>query len=210
MARQRASATVVEGDEQDVDQTETDNGERFVRLKPYNPKRGIKVRRYHIGGVLFREDRGWHLVKDQALLEKLEGLTQDRNDPDSPLLFDIVTREEAEAIDEKDSNAQRLRGHSGNATRIEGSRKRAVTVTTRDDKSRIVAPVAPMGTDVADITTNDGEFPNDPPLREHVDPEDTTGTDNVEEMQDDDDGRIAGVGRAAGANVSKKKARGGR
>ena len=39
----------------------------FVRLKPYDPRRGYVLRRYTYRGIKFQEERGWFRVpKDVA------------------------------------------------------------------------------------------------------------------------------------------------
>lgn len=71
----------------------------LARLKPLNERKGHRVRIYMYEGARFYVDRGWYEV-DEALAEKLRDLHQDYDDPDSPDLFDVCTREEAERLEQ--------------------------------------------------------------------------------------------------------------
>lgn len=70
----------------------------LVRLKPFNEKKGYVVRVYMIDGVRFHEERGWYEVPDE-FANRLRELHQDHYNDDSPLLFDVCTRKEAERLD---------------------------------------------------------------------------------------------------------------
>ncbi len=105
--------------------------EVLIRLKPYNPRKGFVVRRYHVRGILFREDRGWYRCTDDALAERLGKLRQRDTDPDSPQLFDIVTEAEAQEIDAR----ERIQGDGrATASQAHDVAARSTTVSTRDAK----------------------------------------------------------------------------
>ncbi len=114
---------------------------RLIRLKPYNPRKGYVTRRYHVRGTLFREDRGWYECKDPEFADYLEKLHQRSGDEDSPLLFDVCTREEAQAIEEREASSPNQASVSApNPTR-------RTTVTSQDtarDRERKVDPNLPM------------------------------------------------------------------
>ena len=72
----------------------------YVRLKPYNRKRGHVLRRYTYRGVRFFEGR-WYKVPE-ALARELSDLHQRHGDEDAPLAFDVATEVQARAIEEKE------------------------------------------------------------------------------------------------------------
>lgn len=76
--------------------------ELMVRLKPYKPEKGFKVRRYHIAGMLFREDRGWYKTSDLAVLKLLAQQKQDAYEEEAKPIFDIVDQAEAAKIDARE------------------------------------------------------------------------------------------------------------
>lgn len=73
---------------------------KFVRLKPYNPRKGFVTQRHARGNDLFfigGVRPNWYEV-DDAVAEELKGDRQFHNDPDSKPLFDIMTKEEKEQV----------------------------------------------------------------------------------------------------------------
>jgi hypothetical protein len=88
--------------------------EIWVRLKPLNERKGIRLQRYGIYGMRFEEKRGWYIVP--AVLEMADGSTidiaaklrtirNDNDDRDSPLAFDVMTAEEAKRLDADERKA---------------------------------------------------------------------------------------------------------
>lgn len=87
--------------------------EFWVRLKAYNPRRGYKLRSFMAFGLKFEEARSWYKVpevivrrnedtreKEQInVIEYLSAVREDNNDTESPLAFEICTKEEALAAD---------------------------------------------------------------------------------------------------------------
>ena len=76
----------------------------FVRLKPYDPRRGHVLRRYTYRGIKFQEERGWFRVpKDVA--DYLRAVHQVPGDEHSPLAFDCCTEAEAKGLDAKEKES---------------------------------------------------------------------------------------------------------
>ena len=76
----------------------------FVRLKPYDPRRGNVLRRYTYRGIKFHEERGWFRVpKDVA--DYLRAVHQVPGDEHSPLAFDCCTEAEAKSLDAKEKES---------------------------------------------------------------------------------------------------------
>lgn len=85
-----------------------------VRLKPYDPKKGHKIRQYMVFGIRFEESKGWYRVpavfirynnenepeSQIDVVDYLRQVRQDNDDPDSPLAFDVCTPAEAKALDD--------------------------------------------------------------------------------------------------------------
>lgn len=78
----------------------------FVRLKPYDPRRGYVLRRYTYRGIKFQEERGWFRVpKDVA--DYLRAVHQVPGDEHSPLAFDCCTEAEAKSLEAKEATVTR-------------------------------------------------------------------------------------------------------
>jgi hypothetical protein len=76
----------------------------LVRLKPFEPRRGLVLRRFTYAGIKFHEDRGWYRV-EKGVAEYLRSVRERPEDPHSPLAFDVCTEEEALAKDAKENAA---------------------------------------------------------------------------------------------------------
>lgn len=74
----------------------------LVRIKPFNPRRGYVMRSHIDGptGAQFKEERGWYEVP-KAVGERLKEVTSKPLSPESPLAFDVCTREEAIALEKR-------------------------------------------------------------------------------------------------------------
>lgn len=86
---------------------------KFVRIKPFNPKRGQTMRSYTRveGRDIYREERGWYEVQDDKEADELAKVRVDADDPRSPLAFDVAaTREEAEQIEANDPPPEPTQG----------------------------------------------------------------------------------------------------
>jgi hypothetical protein len=72
----------------------------LVRLKLYDPRRGLVLRRYTYRGIRFQEDRGWYRV-EKDVGEYLRCVRQS-SDPHAALAFDVCSEEEAKSLDAKE------------------------------------------------------------------------------------------------------------
>ena len=75
----------------------------LVRLKPHDPRRGYKLRRYTYRGIKFQEERGWYRV-DKDVADYLRDVRQVPSDEHAPLAFDVCTADEAKALDSKEKD----------------------------------------------------------------------------------------------------------
>ena len=75
----------------------------LVRLKPHDPRRGYKLRRYTYRGIKFQEERGWYRV-DKDVADYLREVRQVHSDEHAPLAFDVCTADEAKALDSKEKD----------------------------------------------------------------------------------------------------------
>lgn len=84
---------------------------KLVRLKPYNPKRGHNLRKYTHSptGKKFEEPLGWYRVED-TLAVYLATVKQNPTDSDSPDAFDVVSEDEAKAIDKREAKEKDKKG----------------------------------------------------------------------------------------------------
>jgi hypothetical protein len=114
---------------------------KVVRIKPYNPKKGFKLRTYVLHGTVFRETAGWYEVSD-ADAAYLATIRNSQYDGNAPLAFDVCTREEAQALEdaerkqvEKASATAPLRIHHPSVAQARDAARRAAredVVTTAD------------------------------------------------------------------------------
>lgn len=82
----------------------------LVRIKPHNPRRGYKLRKYLVYGMKYEEKAGWYKInkymrqggKTIDVGQYLSEVRNDSNDPESPLAFDVCTKEEASSIEAKE------------------------------------------------------------------------------------------------------------
>lgn len=77
----------------------------LARLKPYNPKRGFKIKRFSVHGIRFDVGGKWYRV-DPHVADYLKTVKNDNNDPDSPFAFDVCTEEEAKTLMQDERDAQ--------------------------------------------------------------------------------------------------------
>lgn len=81
----------------------------YVRLKPYNPKKGHVVRRYnHVKyGVTLTQESGWVAMKE-PLARLFEAYTQNPEDPLSPALCDVRSKEGAINLEKEEERLRRM------------------------------------------------------------------------------------------------------
>ena len=70
----------------------------YVRLKPFNRKRGHMLRRYAYRGVRFYEGR-WYKVPE-VLAKGLGEIRQRHGDIDAPYAFDVASEDQAREIEQ--------------------------------------------------------------------------------------------------------------
>jgi hypothetical protein len=61
----------------------------YVRIKPYNARKGHTLRSYTFGGMTFREEVGWYEVAEHVA-QKLAGVHMNPESEDTPLAFDVA------------------------------------------------------------------------------------------------------------------------
>jgi hypothetical protein len=104
----------------------------MVRLKSYDPARGIVMRRYTYAGIKFQPERGWYRV-EKSVAEYLKNIRQDPADPHTPLAFDVMTDDEARALESREQQSQRR--SAGDVVPVSPARvdlRAEGTVTTQD------------------------------------------------------------------------------
>jgi len=72
----------------------------FVRLKPYNPAKGFVVQRLVVQGVRFMAGH-WYEV-NAKLATVLSTIHETPDNLETPLAFDILSREQAKALEAKE------------------------------------------------------------------------------------------------------------
>jgi hypothetical protein len=77
---------------------------KFIRIRPYDKRRGQLVQRYVYRGFRFEVARGWYQVEDH-IAEELAGVLTFPDNPDSKPVFDVATKEEAEALSMREYEA---------------------------------------------------------------------------------------------------------
>ena len=92
----------------------------LVRIKPFNPKKG-HLRKTHIEqkfGMKFKVEGGWYEVP-AAVARELRKITQNPDDPESPEVFDVVTRAQAQEIRQfEELKAEKLRATPDAPTKL--------------------------------------------------------------------------------------------
>ncbi|MFI5297477.1 MAG: hypothetical protein ACHREM_05210 [Polyangiales bacterium] len=109
----------------------------LVRLKSLDPRRGYVLRRYTYAGIKFQEERGWYRVT-KAVAEYLRTVHQVADDAVSPLAFDVLSDEEAKALDAREEAEAKVRRSATDDIRL--SEARTDAVTTADLAPRGPAP----------------------------------------------------------------------
>ncbi len=72
----------------------------FASLRPFDPDRGLKLRRFTTRGVMFQQHddpakRRWYKITDESLARQLMKVRSSENDRNSPFAFDVVTEDQA-------------------------------------------------------------------------------------------------------------------
>lgn len=103
--------------------------EIWVRIRPFNPQRK-RFRKRHATwfGITIYEERGWCRVPEKIthggktidVGEYMRGVRQFDQDPDSELVFDVCTKEEAQALERREKKALEEKNTADNAAKIGG------------------------------------------------------------------------------------------
>lgn len=72
----------------------------YIRIKPFNPRRGHMLRRFCFKGKVFHVGR-WYKVSE-SFAQQVSEIHQKANDEDSPYAFDVATEQQARAIESKE------------------------------------------------------------------------------------------------------------
>ena len=90
----------------------------IIRLKPLDPRRGLKLRSYTYRGVKYAVDAGWYEV-DAATAAYLKQVRNDSENPESPPAFDVfATQEEALAFEDAQRRKLRERAEASDPIRV--------------------------------------------------------------------------------------------
>lgn len=174
----------------------------YVRLKPHNPKRGYKLKRYTVFGIRFQGDRGWYMV-DPAVADFLKTVHQNNNDPDSPPAFDVCTKQEALKIAEKEQMERLRKGEVIGRIpvvfdRTDATMRKKARVASERAEAKLAGHLAPPIDPGMIVTDDTGELVNE----EQADADDGLPADDELPISDDDLTEIDGVGPATAAKLS--------
>jgi len=111
----------------------------YVRLKPYQPKKGFTTKTYTFRGHRFEESKGWSQVNDDALVAELRELHQKPYDDQSPALFDVCTKEEALALERSERRKKELGGKLGVEAAAEEALSKAGKVRSGIERAKALA-----------------------------------------------------------------------
>lgn len=178
----------------------------YVRIKPYKPKRGYKLKSYSVFGRRFKVEAGWYRIDDANAATYLKKVHNNNNDPESPLAFDVCTEAE---FKKKLVEEQRERIRKGEIQSPLGSvvdmtepvvdDQRALA-NKRIDADHIGQPIA---SDVGAITTADIPRSDDEPdsPADDLPPAPPADDQPPAAAQPDDLTKINGVGDSTAASL---------
>lgn len=148
----------------------------YVRVKPYDPKKGHHVQRYTFRSVVYREDRGWYTIADEKLAQRLKKIRQDSENSNSPRVFDVCTRAEALAIQKREARMVRSKG------------KRTVQDLDEDFSGTVTTDDLPLkdGVKPGREQRRKAGAPRPPPPEEEEDREDESEEDQDPEPEEDE------------------------
>jgi hypothetical protein len=152
----------------------------FVRLRPFNPKLGCVVQRYHYRRQLYMTDQitgrpTWYKV-NKALAEDLDEHKQNEKDPNSPALFDIVTADEHVKILKEEESLRLVELGITTATQVKPAAQKPIDLVAKAKKEAAgraaaipeaepdeVTPVANMLPEVEPVIVTDPDVPQEAP-----------------------------------------------
>ena len=177
----------------------------YVRIKPYKPKRGYKLKSYSVFGRRFKAEAGWYRIDDVNAATYLKTVHNNNNDPESPLAFDVCTEAEFRKKLEEE-HSERIRkgeiqaplGNVVDMTEMVVDDQRALA-NKRIEADHIGQPIA---ADVGAITT--ATLPQTGPVTPPADdlpPTPPTPPIPTVPSQRDDLTKIDGVGKSTAARL---------
>lgn len=116
-----------------------ENQTMLVRLKPFDPRKGFKLRRYTVFGIRFEAGTGWSEV-DVEVANYLRTVRADERNEASPLAFDVLTREEALDMEDAEKRKREEAEQRASAPRIVRREAAPGVLTTRDLPQPSVLP----------------------------------------------------------------------
>lgn len=128
---------------------------KLVRIRPFNPRAGHKVKTYTLRGIKFNERRGWYRVP-VALANYLETILQDPEDSYSKPVFDVCDDKEAKDLELREQKAIEK------AKAAEAHDVSNATILTTKDMPRLSAEELPE-TDTEE--KKDADFLTNPPQK---------------------------------------------
>ena len=102
----------------------------LVRMRPFDPRRGAKLRRFTYAGIRFQPERGWYRV-EKPVAEYLRGVRQAVGDAHAALAFDVCTDDEAKALEAQEVGAAKQQRHATDDLQVVPARTGG-TVTTAE------------------------------------------------------------------------------
>lgn len=125
------------------------NATRLVRLKPYNPRRGVHLRQLMHGpsGKIFKEEAGWYKINDAKLVAWCRAALQVETDDLSQPAFDVCTPAEAAEIDRRERKSKIMRNAddandltTADLRRVEGRGGRTTAADLEEPRARAARP----------------------------------------------------------------------
>jgi hypothetical protein len=108
----------------------------FVRLKPYDPRRGQVLRRFVYRGIKIAAERGWYCV-EKPVAEYLKTVNEVPGDPLSPLAFDVYSQEEAKALDSRQELEAKQCRSASDSVELSPARSDTGVVTKADVRPKV-------------------------------------------------------------------------
>lgn len=109
---------------------------KVIRLKPFNPRKGLKLRTYTYKGTAYKSEAGWYEVPD-TIAAYLSTVHQEENNPESPPAFDVcATRADAMALETAEKRAEAMRAEAANPHRVHVVGSDGMTESTHASASR--------------------------------------------------------------------------
>ena len=107
---------------------------RFVRIHPYEPKRGHKVKRYGVFGIMFQESVGWYQVKmREEQFDILSNIVQNPESNETKPVFDICTESERKDLERRERIAKAPKPEDVEVLDLDSTDRKERKVSSRVD-----------------------------------------------------------------------------